>query len=190
MLRKRPRQRDRNGRSEPLANRQAIQVESIDHALSLADQLVAAQGPEAGAAGSIEELRLIRTERGARSDVTYDGYYPSLHLTFNATENFVMRAAYAETFGRPDLTAILPNTSVGTETLQPAPGAPPGNITVTNPGLKPYSAKNYDLSLEYYFTRGGVLSRSSVIRLIVAEAMERDQLTSKPGKRQGLNGQR
>jgi hypothetical protein len=39
-------------------------------------------------------------------------------------------------------------------------------------------------------TRGGVLSRSSVIRLIVAEAMERDQLASKPGKRQGLNGQR
>ena len=39
-------------------------------------------------------------------------------------------------------------------------------------------------------TRGGVLSRSSVIRLIVAEDMERDQLASKPGKRQGLNGQR
>jgi hypothetical protein len=39
-------------------------------------------------------------------------------------------------------------------------------------------------------TRGGLLSRSSVIRLIVAEAMERDQLASKPRKRQGLNGQR
>ena len=39
-------------------------------------------------------------------------------------------------------------------------------------------------------TRGGVLSRSSVIRLIVAEAMERDQLASKPGQRQGLDGQR
>ena len=39
-------------------------------------------------------------------------------------------------------------------------------------------------------TRGGLLSRSSVIRLIVAEAMERDQLTSKPRKRQGLDGQR
>jgi hypothetical protein len=35
-----------------------------------------------------------------------------------------------------------------------------------------------------------VLSRSSVIRLIVAEAMERDQLASKPGKRQRLDGQR
>jgi hypothetical protein len=40
------------------------------------------------------------------------------------------------------------------------------------------------------FTRGGLLSRSSVIRLIVAEAMERDQLTSKPRKRSGLHAQR
>lgn len=39
-------------------------------------------------------------------------------------------------------------------------------------------------------TRGGVLSRSSVIRLIVAEAMERDQLATKARKRQGLHGQR
>jgi hypothetical protein len=39
-------------------------------------------------------------------------------------------------------------------------------------------------------TRGGLLSRSSVIRLIVAEAMERDQLASKPRKRKGLDGQR
>ena len=39
-------------------------------------------------------------------------------------------------------------------------------------------------------TRGGLLSRSSVIRLIVAEAMERDQLTSKPRKRSGLHAQR
>jgi hypothetical protein len=39
-------------------------------------------------------------------------------------------------------------------------------------------------------TRGGLLSRSSVIRLIVAEAMERDQLASKPRKSQGLDGQR
>ena len=39
-------------------------------------------------------------------------------------------------------------------------------------------------------TRGGVLSRSSVIRLIVAEAMECEQLASKPRQRQGLDGQR
>ncbi len=39
-------------------------------------------------------------------------------------------------------------------------------------------------------TRGGLLSRSCVIRLIVAEAMERDQLTSQPRKRSGLHAQR
>ena len=39
-------------------------------------------------------------------------------------------------------------------------------------------------------TRGGVLSRYSVIRLIVAEAMERDELASSPRKRQGQHGQR
>jgi iron complex outermembrane receptor protein len=114
--------------------------------------------PEAGAAGSLQELPFIRKERGSESRRSYDGYYPSLHLTFNATENLVVRAAYAETFGRPDLTAILPNTTVGAETLQPAPGAPPGTITVTNGGLRPYGAKNYDVSLEYYFPKGGVLS--------------------------------
>lgn len=39
-------------------------------------------------------------------------------------------------------------------------------------------------------TRGGLLSRSSVIRLIVAEAMEREQLGAQALHRQGLHGQR
>jgi hypothetical protein len=39
-------------------------------------------------------------------------------------------------------------------------------------------------------TRGGLLSRSSVIRLIVAEAMEREQLGAQALQRQGLHGQR
>jgi TonB-dependent receptor len=114
--------------------------------------------PEAGAVGSMQELRLIRKERGAAAERSYHGYYPSLHLTFNATENFLIRASYAETFGRADLPTILPNTTFGTEVLQPAPGSPPGTISVTNAGIKPYSAKNYDVSLEYYFGKGGVAS--------------------------------
>lgn len=39
-------------------------------------------------------------------------------------------------------------------------------------------------------TRGGLLSRSSVIRLIVAEAMEREQLSAQALQRQGLHGHR
>ncbi|MDP3071786.1 MAG: TonB-dependent receptor [Opitutaceae bacterium] len=114
---------------------------------------------DAGAVGSLQELALIRKARGSSASRSYDGYYPSLHATYNFTENLILRAAYAETFGRPNLDSILPNTTVNESTAaNPAPGTPPGTITVTNAGLRPYGAKNYDLSLEYYFSRGGVLS--------------------------------
>lgn len=39
-------------------------------------------------------------------------------------------------------------------------------------------------------TRGGLLSRSSVIRLIVAEAMEREQCGARALQRPGAHGQR
>ena len=39
-------------------------------------------------------------------------------------------------------------------------------------------------------TRGGLLSRSSVIRLIVAEAMEREQRRTHAQPRQGIHGLR
>ena len=39
-------------------------------------------------------------------------------------------------------------------------------------------------------TRGGVLSRSSVIRLIVAEAMEHEQRSAQARPHKGLDGQR
>ena len=115
--------------------------------------------PEAGAAGSLQELALTRKERAAYAERTYDGYYPSLHTTFNITDNFVLRGAFAKTFGRPDLGSIIPNTTIDeNDNPNPPAGSSPGNITFTNSGLKPYSAKNYDLSLEYYFPKGGLIS--------------------------------
>lgn len=113
--------------------------------------------PEAGAVGSLAELALIRKARATTTDRSYDGYYPSMHLTFSVTEELLLRAAYARTFGRPNLGNILPNTTIN-ESANPTPGAPPGTITVVNGGLLPYTAKNYDLSLEYYFPKGGLIS--------------------------------
>src|SRR5688500_3564753 len=67
---------------------------------------------DAGAVGSMEELDLTTTELGARARKSYDGYYPSLHLTFAARENFLVRVAYAKTFGRPDFVQIIPGTTI------------------------------------------------------------------------------
>ena len=113
---------------------------------------------EAGAAGSLQELRLIRREREGSANRSYDDYFPSFHATFNATDNFIVRFAYAKTFGRPDFTDIIPNTTIDEADVTPAPGAPLGTITIRNPGLQPWTADNYDLSFEYYFDRGGLLS--------------------------------
>lgn len=118
--------------------------------------------PEAGLAGSIEELRLIRQERGNRARGSYQGYYPSLHLTFNVTENVLARAAYARTYGRPDFNEVIPNVVINerdlTEEQLNGPGVIPGTMTVRNTNLRPWTADNLDLSLEWYTEQGGIFT--------------------------------
>jgi iron complex outermembrane recepter protein len=118
--------------------------------------------PEAGAPGSVEELLLIRRERGNEARGSYGGNYPSLHLTYAVTENLQLRLAYARTFGRPNFNEIIPNVTVNERDLDEAqlaePGVIPGFITLRNPNLKPWVADNYDASLEYYTKAGGVFT--------------------------------
>ncbi|MFM7751394.1 MAG: TonB-dependent receptor domain-containing protein, partial [Opitutaceae bacterium] len=116
--------------------------------------------PEAGAVGSFEELLLVRRERAYLASRSYDGYYPSLHVNFNATDNLVLRAAYAKTYGRPDFTNIVPNADIVENDLENStdPNALPGTISIRNTGLKPWTAQNYDLSAEYYTDEGGLLT--------------------------------
>ncbi|MBL9201965.1 MAG: TonB-dependent receptor [Opitutaceae bacterium] len=95
-------------------------------------------------------LRKLRyVERGATADRTYDGFYPSVNASFNLTENLILRAAYAQTLGRPNINNIIPSTSIS------EPDATLPLITVNNAGLNPWSAKSYDLSLESYQIRDG-----------------------------------
>lgn len=116
--------------------------------------------PEAGAAGSMEDLRLVRTELGQGTNGGYQDYYPSVHLTYNATANLLFRAAYALTYGKPDYGNLIPNTTVTENDV--AEGADPsvlrGTLNVSNPALQPWKADNFDLSAEYYTDTGGVLS--------------------------------
>lgn len=117
--------------------------------------------PEAGAAGSLQELRLTRQERAAHASRSYDGYYPSLHLTYNLRENLLVRAAFAKTYGRPDFTNIIPNSTVSEVDLDSDTADPSlsrGTINIRNTGLQPWTGDNYDLSLEYYTTQGGLFS--------------------------------
>ncbi|RXK54850.1 TonB-dependent receptor [Oleiharenicola lentus] len=111
---------------------------------------------DAGAVGSLQELYLVRQERAFESDRSYDGFYPSVHLTYNISNDFLIRFAYAKTFGRPDYANIIPNTTVNEDDTDPINN--PGTISVRNTALRPWTGQNYDLSLEYYFKEGGLIT--------------------------------
>ena len=115
------------------------------------------RNPAAGAANSLEELAVIWKERAAISGRTYDGLYPSVHLTYSLTEKLQSRLAYAKSYGRPDFSFIIPNVVVN-EFTGAAGDVTGGRLTMRNPGLLPWSAENYDLTTEYYTDRGGVFS--------------------------------
>lgn len=117
--------------------------------------------PEAGAAGSLAEAKLVYTERGYTAERSYDGFYPSLHLTYNITNNFLARAAYARTYGRPSFADIIPNAVTSEADIpDPTTSAGLGSITVRNTGLRPWQANNFDLSLDYYTDMGGTFGVS------------------------------
>ncbi|MEQ1730879.1 MAG: TonB-dependent receptor [Vicinamibacterales bacterium] len=99
--------------------------------------------------------------RGYYNSRDYHYYHPSAHATFNVLDNLLLRAAFAKTIGRPNLSDIVPNLFVAENLNFGVPGntsaAIPGTITGANVSLRPWRAKNYDYSLEYYLPRNGLL---------------------------------
>ncbi len=146
----------------PLVNPTAVWAKNPDGSFvrNAAGQRV--RRADAGAVNSMEQLRLTTLERAFGASRTYDGFYPSLHLNYNVTDNLIARAAYARTYGRPNLNDIIPTATVDEADLESDelgdPTVVQGNITVRNTGLKPWTANNFDLSLEYYTNKGGLYS--------------------------------
>ena len=100
--------------------------------------------------------RLQYRERAAFAKKHYGDLYPSVNASYSFTENFVARAAYAATIGRPNINFIIPSRSI----TDPAADEATRVITTTNAALQPWTADNYDLSLESYSVKGATLSAS------------------------------
>ncbi len=97
----------------------------------------------------LARARLRYVERGTQAKRDYDGFYPSLNASYSITDNLVVRAAYARTIGRPNVSAVVPSATF----TEPTVATP--TITVTNPGLKPWTADSFDLTLESYQIKDG-----------------------------------
>lgn len=100
-----------------------------------------------------ERLWLINQERAQFESQSYDGFYPSLNANYTFTDNLVARAAYARTIGRPDVQYVVAGITVPVPTDTNATTA--RTIVVGNPGLEPWTADSFHLSLDSYHLKGG-----------------------------------
>lgn len=73
---------------------------------------------------------------------------PMLHLRYNVTEWFDVRASYTETLSRPSYSLIVPSWQV----------INPTTFFWNNPDLEPIESTNYDLTFSVYANKVGLLS--------------------------------
>ncbi|MBL9189705.1 MAG: TonB-dependent receptor [Opitutaceae bacterium] len=106
--------------------------------------------------GPLTEAEIIRrniAEFGGRQVRTgsYRNVLPGVHLKYAFTPRLIGRASWATNIGRPGIGQLIPRTTVNFD-------ATPGTIVTSNPSLKPQTADNFDLAVEYYFEPAGVVS--------------------------------
>ena len=98
----------------------------------------------------------------------YTKTLPSMNLSVGLKDNLFLRTAMAGVMARPNLSQLSTST-----TLSPAEasvdGVPRGNGG--NPDLKPYAATQYDVSLEWYVGKGGLLSVAGFLKDIKASIL-------------------
>ena len=90
--------------------------------------------------------RLTFLDRAAHSKKEYLRLFPSVNVSYNLREDIIARAAWYTSVGRPDY-----NQYAGGVTLpDPDNPSPSDQITVSNVAIKPWSARTFNLRLEYY----------------------------------------
>jgi len=107
---------------------------------------------------SLAFTQAVYRAKGATNRGEHADYFPSLHTSYNFTENLVFQLGYAKTQGAINFqNAIIPNTAITDDliTTGTAAGAL-GRVTVQNPDLKPWTADNYEGRLSFYNRSGGV----------------------------------
>jgi TonB-dependent receptor len=109
-------------------------------------------------------VRFVQTEQGSSgfafvggvptpisTERTYNDTLPALNLALEARPDLLFRFAAAKVMSRPDLGSLTPGASVSVS------GAT-RTVSAGNPNLNPYRANAYDVSAEWYFHTGSLLS--------------------------------
>jgi iron complex outermembrane receptor protein len=118
----------------------------------------AVQDPRAGLTLT-DPVARTQAQWGKRTSVErdYTNVLPGLHFKYEAGKNWLMRASYSQSFGRPSFGSIYPDTRINYDAER---------ITRNNPGLKPQDAANFDVSIERYFEPVGIISAGVFLKEI------------------------
>jgi len=86
-------------------------------------------------------------------DGDYVKYFPSAHLAYDLTANLKLRTSWSKSYGRPRLQDLVASPTA----VDPTSSAS-GTVTVGNPSLKPALATNYDVRIDWSFSKRGFFS--------------------------------
>lgn len=95
----------------------------------------------------------------------YSDWLPSLIIRIDAGDKYSFRIAYTRNLGRPNYSQLSPGGSLSYEDGN-GNGTYEGSFSTGNPDLKPYRADSIDISAEYYFAKGGLLSVGAFAKFI------------------------
>ncbi len=135
--------------------------------------------PPAGATQD-QLLERARQEFGGRqtNKSTYRNWFPGVHLRYDFKPGLIGRASWNSSIGRPNFGDIIPATTVNDSSQ---------TIQMNNTGLEPQKARNFDLSLEYYFEPVGVLS-AGVFHKDIRNFIFNQRTVVGSGSNNGFNG--
>jgi iron complex outermembrane recepter protein len=94
---------------------------------------------------------------------------PSLNLVYDVTPDFLLKAGAAKVIARPRYGQLAGAFNLDNNKLTGSGG---------NPNLKPYESKNFELSAEYYWSKGDMVSAELFYRDISSYVVQNTQLES------------
>jgi len=131
--------------------------------------------------GNIPDFSSVRFDQGGAQTFvdtkessmsrTYTEVLPSLNMNYEWSDDVLVRFGAARVMSRPDLSVLSPATDISINIK---------SINSSNPNVDPYLADQLDLSFEWYYEGGGMLSFAPFAKFIdsfVVSSTSTEQVT-------------